>query len=127
MLLPAQGHSAALTDLEATDSSEALLLGRKPPFRLHARVILQASPAAAAAGPAPSVMDAVSEGFVVATRRTRTTSKVDIPSGKQKQCMSGVACPEADTQPLVMHMGSSNWQVELRTMLLHDTHVHHSL
>jgi hypothetical protein len=72
-----QGHVAALTDLEATDSSEALLLGRKPPFRLLARVILPSSPA----GGAPSVMDAVSEGFVVATRRTRTTSKVDIPSG----------------------------------------------
>lgn len=61
--------AATLPELHVTDSSEALLSGRKPPFRLLARAV---GPGGA---PAP-VRHAVSEGFVVATRRTRTAGKV---------------------------------------------------
>jgi len=69
-----------------TDSSEALLSGRKPPFRLLAWVIDKQNRNL-------SIRHAVSEGrsssclphktwhpgFVVATRRTRTAGKADIP------------------------------------------------
>lgn len=51
------------------DSSEAMLSGRKPPFRLLVRAVHTR-------GQPISVRHAVSEGFVVATRRTRTAGKV---------------------------------------------------
>lgn len=98
-----------------TDSSEAILLGRKPPFRLLVRLVVPGPGAAAAAAatgsgtgsgggsapgsaagaasgskggavggknmlPAFPVRHAISEGYVVTTRRTRTAGKVDIPS-----------------------------------------------
>jgi Calmodulin binding protein-like len=62
--------TAVLPELQITDSSEALLSGRKPPFRLVVR----------AGGGAGRIRHAVSEGFVVATRRTRTAGKVEIPN-----------------------------------------------
>lgn len=61
-----------LPELHVTDSSEALLSGRKPPFRLLAWVIDKQNRNL-------SIRHAVSEGFVVATRRTRTAGKADIP------------------------------------------------
>lgn len=64
---------AALPDLHVSDSSEAMLSGRKPPFRLLARAL-------APPGAPYSIRHAVSEGFVVATRRTRTAGKVEIPN-----------------------------------------------
>lgn len=67
---------AALPDLHVTDSSEAILLGRKPPFRLLARAVYSS---VGGRVPAP-IRHAVSESFVVATRRTRTAGKVEIPS-----------------------------------------------
>lgn len=62
-----------LSDLQVTDSSEALLSGRKPPFRLLVRAVHKD-------GRSLKIRHAVSEGFVVATRRTRTANKVEIPS-----------------------------------------------
>lgn len=95
--LPASQHGRAiLPDVSITDSSEAILLGRKPPFRLLVRAAWHApgSSGGGAGAGAPSgggagsrvgprgvvIRHAISEGFVVATRRTRTAGKVDIPS-----------------------------------------------
>lgn len=64
--------AVVLPELHVTDSSEALLSGRKPPFRLLAWVIDKENRNL-------SIRHAVSEGFVVATRRTRTAGKADIP------------------------------------------------
>eukprot|EP00210_Caulerpa_lentillifera_P004247 g4051.t1 len=63
---------AILPEIHVTDSSEALLSGRKPPFRLLAWVQEKDNYNI-------TVKRAVSEGFVVATRRTRTAGKADIP------------------------------------------------
>lgn len=64
VLLPLTAGCAMLQDLHITDSSEAMLSGRKPPFRLLVKAISRAT-----GQPLPSVHKAVSEGFVVATRR----------------------------------------------------------
>ena len=103
---------AQLPDLHVSDSSEAMLSGRKPPFRLLVRAV-------ASDGRKVNIRHAVSEGFVVcttlhamdyacevhdtaeamssgltpfacawtrslvlqvATRRTRTAGKVEIPN-----------------------------------------------
>ena len=64
---------ANLPDLHVTDSSEALLSGRKPPFRLLVAGVHKGNRKL-------RIRHAVSEGFVVATRRTRTAGKVEIPS-----------------------------------------------
>ena len=53
-----QRGSAQLPDLHVTDSSEAMLSGRKPPFRLLVRAI-------ATDGRPIRIRHAVSEGFVV--------------------------------------------------------------
>ena len=85
------GGAAPLPDLHVTDSSEAMLSGRKPPFRLLVRAVVRASAAGGTGGAAtaavgggkrgePPARHAVSEGFVVATRRTRTAGKVEIPN-----------------------------------------------
>lgn len=69
VLVPLSKGAAALPELHVTDSSEAMLSGRKPPFRLLVRAVR--------AGQAlPNIRHCVSEGFVVATRRTRTAGKV---------------------------------------------------
>lgn len=62
-----------LPELHVTDSSEAILSGRKPPFRLLVRPVLPS-------GRPLKIRHAISEGFVVATRRTRTAGKAEIPS-----------------------------------------------
>lgn len=64
---------AQLPDLHVSDSSEAMLSGRKPPFRLLVRAVHSE-------GRRLAIRHAVSEGFVVATRRTRTAGKVEIPN-----------------------------------------------
>ena len=56
--LPMQRGMAALPDLHVSDSSEAMLSGRKPPFRLLVR-------AAHRDGRKVNIRHAVSEGFVV--------------------------------------------------------------
>jgi hypothetical protein len=53
-----QRGMAQLPDLHVTDSSEAMLSGRKPPFRLLVRAI-------ASDGRKVNIRHAVSEGFVV--------------------------------------------------------------
>lgn len=65
----AQGGRLVLPELYLTDSSEALLSGRKPPFRLLVR-------ARHVDGRKLSIRHAVSEPFVVATRRVRASHKV---------------------------------------------------
>lgn len=64
-----QSGRLVLPDLYLTDSSEALLSGRKPPFRLVVR-------ARHADGRRLAIKHAVSEPFVVATRRVRASHKV---------------------------------------------------
>lgn len=59
-----------LPDLYATASSEALLSGRKPPYRLFVR------PAKGSTPPNVAVTGAVSEPFVVATKRVRTAGGI---------------------------------------------------
>ena len=57
-----QRGMAALPDLHVSDSSEAMLSGRKPPFRLLVR-------AAHRDGRKVNIRHAVSEGFVVSHLR----------------------------------------------------------
>ncbi|WIA37589.1 hypothetical protein OEZ86_014494 [Tetradesmus obliquus] len=72
LLLQTQAGRVVLPDVTVTDSSEALLSGRKPPFRLVAR-------AKHSDGRRLRIRHAVSEPFVVATRRVRASHKVEIP------------------------------------------------
>lgn len=58
MLLALQRGMAQLPDLHVSDSSEAMLSGRKPPFRLLVRAV-------ATDGRKVNIRHAVSEGFVV--------------------------------------------------------------
>nr|BAV58266.1 hypothetical protein [Ulva partita]BAV58267.1 hypothetical protein [Ulva partita]BAV58270.1 hypothetical protein [Ulva partita] len=59
--VPLVGSRAVLPDLRVTDSSEAMLSGRKPPLRLMMRAVYKDSLL-----PVPHVRHAISEGFVVA-------------------------------------------------------------
>lgn len=83
VILPMLNGVAVLPDLHVTDSSEAMLSGRKPPFRLLARIV-PSERGGTANGVNANVKDnirqAISEGFVVATRRTRAANKVEIPN-----------------------------------------------
>ncbi|CAD7699229.1 unnamed protein product [Ostreobium quekettii] len=69
-----QGGAALLPDINVTYSSEALLSGRRPPFRLMVKI---SSPGSL---PGHMVLPAVSEGFVVASGRSRLSQKKCIPS-----------------------------------------------
>ena len=83
VVVPLTGGIASLPDLHVTDSSEALLSGRKPPFRLLVRAVRNAAAetdGAVVMTNVPAIDSAVSEGFVVATRRTRTAGKAEIPN-----------------------------------------------
>ncbi len=60
---------AALPDLHVSDSSEAMLSGRKPPFRLLVR-------AAHRDGRKVNIRHAVSEGFVVSILSLRSVPAV---------------------------------------------------
>jgi hypothetical protein len=62
----------ALSLSQVTDSGEVVVKGRKPPFRLLVRAKRRGG------GPL-QVLPAVSEGFVVATRRVKGETKADIP------------------------------------------------
>lgn len=73
VIVKSQRGVAHLPELYVSDSSEAMLSGRKPPLRLLVQ-------AAHDQGSCISLRHAVSEGFVVATRRTRTAGKVEIPN-----------------------------------------------
>ena len=73
ILVPMISGQAMLPDLKVTDSSEALLTGRAPPFRLLARVVQRGGI------PLPGIAPVLSEPFVVATARVRAASKLEIP------------------------------------------------
>jgi len=66
--------AAPLTGVSITGSSESLLSGQRPPFRLLARAL-----DAGTRQPARGVAFAVSDAFVVATPRVRTAVKAEIP------------------------------------------------
>lgn len=63
--VPLSSSRAVLPDLRVTDSSEAMLSGRKPPLRLMMRAVYKDSSL-----PVPHIRHAISEGFVVAVRMT---------------------------------------------------------
>ncbi len=73
ILVPMISGQAMLPDLKVTDSSEALLTGRAPPFRLLARVVQRGGI------PLPGIAPVLSEPFVVATARVRAATKLEIP------------------------------------------------
>lgn len=73
VVVPMIAGQAMLPDLKVTDSSEALLAGRAPPFRLLARVIHRGGMPVAGIGPV------LSEPFVVATARVKGAAKAEIP------------------------------------------------
>jgi hypothetical protein len=58
VLCRAQRGMAQMPDVHVSDSSEAMLSGRKPPFRLLVRAVTSD-------GRAVNIRHAVSEGFVV--------------------------------------------------------------
>lgn len=61
--VPLSSSRAVLPDLRVTDSSEAMLSGRKPPLRLMMRAVYKDTSL-----PVPHIRHAISEGFVVAVR-----------------------------------------------------------
>lgn len=73
VMVPLIAGQAMLPDLKVTDSSEALLTGRAPPFRLLARVVQRGGL------PLPGVAPVLSEPFVVATARVKGAAKAEIP------------------------------------------------
>lgn len=73
VIVPMISGQAMLPDLKVTDSSEALLTGRAPPFRLLARVVQRGGITL------PGIAPVLSEPFVVATARVRGAAKVEIP------------------------------------------------
>ena len=74
LLRAAAGGSTTLVDVCVTGSSESLLSGQKPPFRLAARAVY-----AATGVPIKGIAIAVSDPFVVATPRVRSAVKADVP------------------------------------------------
>ncbi|KAG2438687.1 hypothetical protein HXX76_005233 [Chlamydomonas incerta] len=72
--LPLERGAATLSDLSLTTSSEALLSGKAPTFRL---LVWAVEPNGE---PVPYVTYVVSESFVVATKRVKHAIKSDIPS-----------------------------------------------
>ncbi|KAG2445358.1 hypothetical protein HYH02_008823 [Chlamydomonas schloesseri] len=72
--LPLERGAATLSDLALTTSSEALLSGKAPTFRL---LVWAVEPNGE---PVPYVTYVVSESFVVATKRVKHAIKSDIPS-----------------------------------------------
>ncbi|CAD7695266.1 unnamed protein product [Ostreobium quekettii] len=75
VLIALQGGRATLPEIIVTQSSEALLSGRRPPFRLVATL----SKESVSISPQQTV-PAVSLGFVVASGRSRLAQKKCIPS-----------------------------------------------
>ena len=66
--------SSNLPDVTWTDSSEALLSGRKPPLRLYAFAVISDG-----LDTKYDIVPAVSEPFCVATRRAKTSEKAEFP------------------------------------------------
>lgn len=66
--------TTVLPDLQITDSSEAMLSGRKPPLRLYVEASFDKD-----VERLYKIRPAISEAFVVATRRTKTSGKAEIP------------------------------------------------
>jgi hypothetical protein len=73
VVVPMIAGQAMLPDLKVTDSSEALLTGRAPPFRLLARLVQRGGL------PFPGIAPVLSEPFVVATARVKGAAKAEIP------------------------------------------------
>jgi hypothetical protein len=73
VMVPMIHGQALLPDLKITDSSEALLTGRAPPFRLACRAVHRSGE------PFAGVRFALSEPFVVATARVKGAAKLEIP------------------------------------------------
>jgi hypothetical protein len=73
VVVPMIHGQAMLPDLKVTDSSEALLTGRAPPFRLLARAVRRGG------APLLGVAPVLSEPFVVATARVKGAVKAEIP------------------------------------------------
>lgn len=84
-----QRGMAALPDLHVSDSSEAMLSGRKPPFRLLVR-------AAHRDGRKVNIRHAVSEGFVVSLAPSQpyqlcfSTNQCKVQSGVFHSHMPGI-------------------------------------
>ncbi|EFJ53210.1 hypothetical protein VOLCADRAFT_115791 [Volvox carteri f. nagariensis] len=74
VFLPLEHGTAKLSDLALTTSSEALLSGKAPTFRLLVWAVKEDGE------PVPYVTYVVSESFVVATKRVKGAIKSDIPS-----------------------------------------------
>eukprot|EP00210_Caulerpa_lentillifera_P002739 g2618.t1 len=72
--LPVKSAEASLCDLTVQCSSEALLSGRRPPFRLLARLSSSSDPSVSAL-----VSPALSTSFIVASGRSRLSQKKSIP------------------------------------------------
>lgn len=66
-----QGGVAYLPDLSVTGSSEAILQGQKPPFRLMARAV-----SAVDGSHAAHIRPAISEAFVVGARTNQSAEKL---------------------------------------------------
>lgn len=73
LLLPAPALTPQLLHPAPPDSSEALLTGRAPPFRLAVRAVHRSGE------PFEGVQYALSEPFVVATARVKGAAKLEIP------------------------------------------------
>lgn len=73
VILRIEKGQVVLPELQVTDSSEALLTGRKPPFRLLVSAVNDDG------NTVQGIRYAVSEEFVVATRRVKQANKADIP------------------------------------------------
>lgn len=73
VMVPMIHGQALLPDLKITDSSEALLTGRAPPFRLAVRAVHRTGE------PFHGIAFSLSDPFVVATARVKGAAKLEIP------------------------------------------------
>eukprot|EP00887_Chlorella_sp_A99_P003348 scaffold26.g3348.t1 len=90
MLVPMIHGQAILPDLKVTNSSEALLQGRAPPFRLLVRAVRRGGASI------PNISHALSEPFVVATARVKGAAKLEIPHVEDH--VSKIECVGVQTQ-----------------------------
>ncbi|GAB4816111.1 hypothetical protein N2152v2_003157 [Parachlorella kessleri] len=90
IVIPMIHGQAILPDLKITDSSEALLTGRAPPFRLVVRGVRRTGEAI------PGMVPALSEPFVVATARVKGAAKLEIPHLEDH--VSKIECVGVQTQ-----------------------------
>eukprot|EP00887_Chlorella_sp_A99_P000045 scaffold16.g45.t1 len=90
MLVPMIRGQSILPDPKVTDSSEALLQGRAPPFRLLVRAVRRGGASI------PNISHALSEPFVVATARVKGAAKLEIPHVDDH--VSKIECVGVQTQ-----------------------------